>query len=409
MKFGDMTLNIMAMAVPFFLLFIGLEYYYARKTGRKHYFKFASSIANLNVGIAERLIDMFTAAGFYFFYDYLHKNFAIFDIQPSVLLWIALLLATDFMWYWYHRMGHKVNIFWGFHSVHHTSEEFNYTAATRITIFQAVVRTLFWSILPVIGFPAHMIAIILIVHGVYPFFTHTRLIGKLGILEYILVTPSHHRVHHASNEQYLDRNFGDMFIIWDKIFGTFTEEKEEPVYGLTKQLDSYSFLWQHFHYLVEIGYAMKKEKSWWGKVKILFGAPDDLDPNLRSQAEKKFLTKGRVQTGSMNFRYYVLGQMAGAIVILFGLLLFEYEIPFFLQVVIGLFILVTLTNSGAILEQRDWVFYLEYVRAALVVIALYYYFPDSTLTGLAVLICISAVFYFSALEKQYLRFVYGSN
>ncbi len=132
--------------------------------------------------------------------------------------------------------------------VHHQSDDFNYTVSTRITIFQAVARGLFWSVLPLLGFPPDMIAVFLIIHGVYPFFTHTQLVGKLGWLEYVFVTPSHHRVHHSSNPEYLDKNYGDILIIWDKLLGTFAEEKEEPKYGLTKPLNSYSFLWQHFHF-----------------------------------------------------------------------------------------------------------------------------------------------------------------
>lgn len=401
-----MILNYLALAVPFFLFFIWLEYYIAKKQG-KDYFKFNSSIANINVGIAERLIDLFAAGGFYFFYDYLHKHFAFFDIQPSILLWIALLLATDFLWYWYHRFGHEINLFWGFHVVHHTSEEFNYTAATRITIFQALVRTSFWSVLPIIGFPAEMITTILLVHGIYPFFTHTRLIGKLGILEYIIVTPSHHRVHHASNEQYLDKNFGDMFIIWDKLFGTFAEEREEPTYGLTKQLGSYSFLWQHFHFLVEIAYAAKAQKGFWNKLKVIFGKPADFDPEMRAKAEKRFLSVRKVKAHTTKFRKYVIVQISVISLALFLLLLFEHYIGLFLQIMIALFILVTLINCGAILEQRRWVFYLEFARASLVTITTFYYFPNPTLIGLSILLLIVSLAYFSNLQKLYLRLIYG--
>ncbi|WP_259014918.1 sterol desaturase family protein [Emticicia fluvialis] len=401
-----MVLNYLALAVPFFLFFIWLEYFIAKKQG-KSYFKFNSSIANLNVGIAERLIDLFTAGGFYFFYDYLHKNFAIFDIQPSLLLWIALLLATDFLWYWYHRFGHEINLFWGFHVVHHTSEEFNYTAATRITIFQALVRTSFWSVLPVIGFPAEMITVILLIHGIYPFFTHTRLIGKLGLLEYIIVTPSHHRVHHASNEQYLDKNYGDMFIIWDKLFGTYAEEKEEPSFGLTKQLDSYSFLWQHFHFLVEIAYAAKEQKGLRNKLKVIFGKPSDFDPEIRARAEKRFLAVRKVQAYTTKFRAYVIAQIAFIVTALFLLLLFEHYVPVFLQVLAALFILVTLINCGAILDQRRWVFYLEFARASLVLIATFYYFPNPTMVGMAILLILISLARFSSLQRHYLWFIYG--
>lgn len=401
-----MNLNYMAIAVPFFLTFIAIEYLVAKRMGRK-VFHFNSSIANMNVGIAERLIDMFTAAAFYFFYEYLHQHYAIFNIQSTLLTWIALILATDLIWYWYHRFGHEINLFWAFHVVHHTSEEFNYTAGTRITIFQAVVRTLFWAVLPVIGFPAPMITTMLIVHGLYPFFTHTQLIGKLGILEYILVTPSHHRVHHASNEAYLDKNFGDMFIIWDKLFGTFAEEEEEARYGLTKQLDSYSFLWQHFHYLVELWYAAKSKSGIVNKVKLFFGSPADFDPEVRAIVEKKFLSKHKVRVSTQKFRTYVLVQFSAMLLMLFFLLLFEHHTDLFLQIMASLVILVTLINCGAILEQRRWVFFLELVRGFLIVFTTFYYFPHPTTFVLLSLFTVGSLVYFSTLQRQYLNTIYG--
>lgn len=401
-----MTLNYMALAVPLFLLLIGIEYWFSKRLGRQ-LFNFNSSIANMNVGVAERLIDLFTASSFFFFYDYIQKHYGLFEIRPTPLVWIALILATDFVWYWYHRMGHKINLFWGFHVVHHTSEEFNYTAGTRITVFQAVVRTAFWSVLPLIGFPAPMITTMLIVHGLYPFFTHTQVIGKLGILEYIMVTPSHHRVHHASNEGYLDKNFGDMFIIWDKLFGTFAEEKEEPVYGLTKQLDSYSFLWQHFHFLVEIWYSAQQQKGVAAKLKVIFGSPADFDPTVRRIVEKRFLSKNKVRVRSQKFRRYVLVQFTITVTTLFFLLLFEQQEETFLQTMVALVIFVTLINCGAIMEQRRWVFYLEFARGALILVTAYHYFPHPTVLVSLWTTLIGCVLYFSTLQKQYLQIIYG--
>ena len=401
-----LNLNYMAIAVPFFLFFIGAEYFVSKRVG-KPVFNFNTSITNMNVGVAERLIDMFTAGAFFFFYDYLHQHFAIFDIKPTLLTWIAMALFTDLIWYWYHRMGHKVNLFWGFHVVHHTSEEFNYTAGTRITFFQAVIRTLFWSVLPIIGFPASMITTMLIVHGLYPFFTHTQLIGKLGILEYFLVTPSHHRVHHASNEEYLDKNFGDMFIIWDKLFGTFAEEKEEAKYGLTKQLDSYSFVWQHFHYLVELWYVTKQQKGIFNKLKMIFGSPSDFDPEMRAIVEKKFLSKHRVRVRSQKFRVYVVVQFTVMVIVLFLLLLLEHHTDLFLQIMAALFILITIINCGAILEQRRWVFFLELIRVFFVVITTFYYFPHPTTFVFLSVFTIGSLAYFSTLQKQYLNSIYG--
>ena len=141
-----------------------------------------------------------------------------------------MLLATDFVWYWYHRLGHEVNIFWGAHIVHHQSEEFNFTVAARITTLQAIVRNVFWCILPFIGFHPNLVMTILVVHGVYSFFTHTQILEKQKWLEYIFITPSLHGVHHASDEKYLDKNYGDVFVFWDKLFGTFQKEEEKPKY-----------------------------------------------------------------------------------------------------------------------------------------------------------------------------------
>src|SRR5204863_3227106 len=182
-----MKLNYLALAVPLFMFFIGLEYYYSKKNG-KNFFQYAESIANLNVGIAERLLDIFTTGLFFFVFDYVYKHFAILDIKANAVTWILLFLLTDLVWYWYHRMAHEINAFWAAHVVHHQSEDFNYTASARITVFQALVRTGFWCILPLIGFPAGMITSLLLVHGLYHFFIHIRLIGKLGVLEYLLVT-----------------------------------------------------------------------------------------------------------------------------------------------------------------------------------------------------------------------------
>lgn len=406
-----MHLNWLAFAVPLFLFLMGAEYLVA-KWQKRTYFRFADSVANLNVGIAERLLDSFTVGVFYFVYDYLHRNYAIFEIPSNAWGWIGLLIATDFVWYWYHRLAHEINVFWAVHVVHHQSEDFNYTVSARITVFQAAVRTGFWSILPIIGFPAEMIATILLVHGLYPFFIHTRTIGKLGWLEYILVTPSHHRVHHASNPQYLDKNYGDMFIIWDKLFGTFAEENEEPVYGLTKPLDSHSFLWQHFHGLLEVIVAARRAKSWSAKLAVLFGPPDRIDPAIRRELESRFLaTDAAGRSAAPNkrrrFRGYIIGQLAGTLLILFTLLLFDQYVPGYFQFLTALFILLTLINCGALLEQRQWVLYLEIGRVGVLWLALYTILGYPMLIVLAYIGALSLWAYFSFIQKRYFRLVYG--
>lgn len=408
-----MHYNWLALAVPLFLFFMGLEYLVSKRQG-KSYFRFNNSVANLNVGIAERLLDTFTTGAFYFVYEYLHRHYALLDIRANVWGWLALLITTDFVWYWYHRLAHEINVFWAVHVVHHQSEDFNYTVSARITVFQAVVRTGFWAVLPVVGFPAEMITGVLLIHGLYPFFIHTRTVGKLGWLEYVFVTPSHHRVHHASNPQYLDKNYGDMFIIWDKLVGTFAEEEEEPVYGLTKPLDSHSFLWQHFHGLLEVFVAMRQAPGLRTKVTVLFGRPDTVDPAIRERLEHQFLSvdaarRSAVHNCSRRFRGYVSGQLAGILAVLFVFLLIERSVPASLQLLTSLFILLTVINCGALLEQRRWVLYLEMGRLAVLWLALYVAVGDPMLIVLGYIGSLSIWAYFSLVQKRYFQLVYGGH
>ncbi|MEI6948399.1 sterol desaturase family protein [Paraflavisolibacter sp. H34] len=356
-------LNLMAFAIPFFLFFIGWEYVYSLQKNKK-LFSFAESIANLNVGIGERLSDLFTTGFFYFFFSYIHEHYALFDIRPGVVTWVLLFLCTDLVWYWYHRAAHEINLFWAVHIVHHQSEDFNYTVSVRITLMQAVARSLFWSVLPLVGFPPEMIAILLLVHGAYPFFTHTQAVGRLGWLEYVLVTPSHHRVHHASNELYLDKNYGDMLIIWDKLFGTFQPETEPPVYGLTQPLKSYSFLWQHFHNFLELAVAVQRTRGLGAKLELLFSKPETIDPRIRPLLERRLLHRENVRpTKALN--QYVAVQTVLTLVALFLLVLLEYYLTSVQLVLAAAFILVSMITTAAMLEQRRWIFYLELARVAL--------------------------------------------
>ncbi len=403
-----MKLNYIALAVPLFLFFIAWEYWYTKRKG-KNFFQYAESVANLNVGIAERLLDVFTTGLFFFFFDYVHKNFAIFDIKATWVTWVLLFLLTDFVWYWYHRLAHEINVFWAVHVVHHQSEDFNYTVSARITVFQAVVRALFWSVLPLLGFPALMISAFLLIHGVYPFFVHTQALGKWGWFEKILVTPAHHSLHHASNPEYLDKNYGDVLIIWDKLFGTFVEEKEgvKIEYGLTRQLKSHSFLWQHFHFPLEIFMNFRAAKGFRAKFRALFGKPDDLDPRFRSVLERKLLRLRPHTAPTLAMKQYVTAQTVFSLTLLFVAVLFEHYIPLSQMILISTFIVISIINSGAILDQRRWIFFLEFVRALIVMIYVGLVFNNSwtlaAVTGIGVLI----LWNFRFLQKKYIQLLYN--
>jgi len=374
-------INFLAFVMPAFFLFLYLEFKLAQRRKKPEIFNYESSVSNISIGIAERLINLFIAASFYQLYYLIYDEYRIFTIPSNLVVWFSLILMTDFVWYWYHRLGHHVNFFWAAHIVHHHSEAFNFTVAARITTFQAIIRTGFWCVLPFLGFHPTMVITMLLVHGAYSFFTHTQLVGKIKWLEYVFVTPSVHGVHHASDEKYLDKNFGDMFTFWDRLFGTFQSEEEKPKYGLTHPLKSYSFLWQHFHYYFEIFELWKRSKGFKAKFLAIFGSPAQMDQNIRPLLEKRFLQDKSSSNKRLRFRNYLYIQLG--ICILF-LTVFTYSFEWLSlvdKVFVLSFILITLINCGALLEQRKWIYYLEYVR--IYIVSSYFLYEENLLTFFA--------------------------
>jgi len=398
------SLNPAALAIPAFFLFAGLEYVAARRKKQSSVFKFDSSIANMSIGLAERLLNLFLVASFYGIFQYLYEHHAFWGIPNTAWVWAILILTTDLIWYWYHRLGHEINLFWAAHIVHHQSEEFNYTVSARITVLQAIVRNIFWSILPLAGFHPNMVMTTLLVHGAYSFFTHTQLIGRLGWLEHIFITPSHHRVHHASNENYLNKNYGDLFVFWDKLFGTFQKEEEEPVYGLTHPLRSYSFMWQHFHYFMEMIHAIRLTPGLSGKLRIIFGRPEILDQAIRPALERIYLPnrKSGIRT-QRRHRAYLVIQIAAASAVVFMLMLLYRQLPMWELVAGTVFVIITLINCGALLEQRRWIYYLEYIRLLTVTGYLSDHFDNPYIFAGSLIFVIVAIW---PLQKWYLRLIY---
>jgi alkylglycerol monooxygenase len=346
---------------------------------------------------------------FFFVFDHVHKNFGLFKINAGVITWIALFLLTDLVWYWYHRLAHEINLFWAAHVVHHQSEDFNYTVSARITVFQAVIRGLFWCVLPLLGFPALMVTALLLVHGLYPFFIHTQAMGKWVIFEKFMVTPTHHGIHHASNPEYLDKNYGDVLIIWDKLFGTFAKERKEITieYGLTKQLKSHSFLWQHFHFPLEVFMNFKYAKGWRNKWKAIFGKPDGLDPRYRSILERKFLNVQPHRKPTLAMRQYVTAQTIFSLVLLFIVVLFEHYFSGLQLFLLSAFIVTSLINSGAILDQRRWIFFLEFLRALIVMIEIGLIYRNNWTLGCLIALLLIMIWYFRPIQRKYIQVLYN--
>ncbi|RZL19487.1 MAG: fatty acid hydroxylase family protein [Pedobacter sp.] len=286
---------------------------------------------------------------------------------------------------------------------HHQSEEFNLTAAARITTIQAVFRNVFWCALPLIGFHPNMIITILLAHGAYSFFTHTQLIGKIAWLEYIFITPSLHGVHHASDEKYLDKNYGDVFVFWDKLFGTFQTEEEAPKYGLTHPIKSYSFLWQHFHYYLEIIEACKRASGFKAKWIAVFGSPALMDQNIRPYLEEKY-RQSKKQSKPIQFRFYLNIQLIIVVAFLTITTLFYRQLSALDSISILIFILLTLINIGALLEQRRWIYYLECFRLILITAYIFYTFNVLEFLAFPVILLIVLERTFS-LRDIYYRYV----
>jgi len=402
-----MTINYLAFAIPAFFLFVFIEFKIAQHQKRLKVFKYESTVANFSVGIAERLLNLFIAGSFYQLYCWIYDHYAFMHISTRWYVWILLLLATDFVWYWYHRLGHEINILWAAHIVHHQSEEFNLSAAARITTIQAIFRNVFWCTLPLIGFHPNMIITILLVHGAYSFFTHTQLVGKLGWLEKIFITPSLHGVHHASDEKYLDKNYGDVFVFWDKLFGTFQEEEEAPQYGLTHPIKSYSFLWQHFHYYLEIVEAYKRANGFKAKWNALVGSPALMDQAIRPALEERYFQDKQRFTTKPKFKVYLNIQLLLVVVLLTGMTMFFNGLSILDRWSLLAFMLITLINIGALLEQRKWIYYLECFRLICVFGYVFYVFDIFSFLVFAVLALILLERVFS-LKRKYLQYVFSS-
>jgi sterol desaturase/sphingolipid hydroxylase (fatty acid hydroxylase superfamily) len=246
--------NIVLYAIPAFLVLIVLEVFWARRhpediVGYERRDTFASlSMGILNVGIS----GVAKLASIPFFaWLYTHR---VADLgQPSMWWsWVVLLFAEDFFYYWFHRTHHEVRLFWAAHVNHHSSQHYNLSTALRQALLTPVTGPIFWAPLALLGFPPVMILTAQAWSLLYQFWLHTEAIGKLGPLEWILNTPSHHRVHHGKNVIYLDRNHAGIFIIWDRLFGTFQKEEERVIYGLTKDIETFNPIKIGFHELAAI-------------------------------------------------------------------------------------------------------------------------------------------------------------
>jgi len=258
---------------PIYIIVIGGEILYSYFKQR-HLYSTKGVLANIYLSALNFTLDIVLRGVCLWVLNYFFQ-FKFFEIENVIAYWAVLLLAEDFMYYWLHRIDHYCRFFWAVHVTHHSSEEFNLTVGFRSSVFQPLYRFIYFIPLALMGFKGIDIMFMYAATQIFGILVHTQTIKKLGFLEYIIVTPSHHRVHHGSNIQYLDKNMGMLLIIWDKLFGTFqAEDDKDPVkYGLTKNIETYNPLTMVFHEWEAIFNDLKKQTSFKNKLMYVFGPP----------------------------------------------------------------------------------------------------------------------------------------
>ena len=264
------------LSIPIYTIVIGIEILYSYWHHKKYYTT-KGLLANIYLTTLNFSLDILVRGiclgVLWYFYQF--QFWSIDKAIHPVLYWFVLLIAQDFLFYWLHRVDHYCRLFWAIHVTHHSSEEFNLTVGFRSSVFQPLYRFMYFIPLSLLGFNPLDVMFMYAATQIYGILIHTKTVGNLGIVEWVMSTPSHHRVHHASNVIYLDKNMGMVFIIWDRLFGTFAkEEKNEPVvYGLTTNIDSYNPITMVFHEWKEIGIDLKKKTTFKEKLAYVFGPP----------------------------------------------------------------------------------------------------------------------------------------
>ncbi|MDI6526803.1 sterol desaturase family protein [Pseudomonas otitidis] len=363
-------MNYVLYAVPVFFLLISLELLADRWRGVRTY-RTADAINSLSAGVLSTTCGLLTKTVGVLTYTLAWQHLGLLAPDPaSPWTWVAAFVFYDFCYYWNHRLGHERNVLWAAHSVHHQSEEYNLSTALRQTSTGFIFGWIFYLPMALAGIPPLVFLTVAAMNLLYQFWVHTRHVPKLGPLEWVFITPSNHRVHHAQNPVYMDRNYGGVFILWDRLFGTFQEElDEEPVvFGVTTPLASWNPLWANLQFYAQLWQDAARARSWWDRLRIWFmrtgWRPADVveryplaKPDLaRFRKYEVPLSPARTAYAALQFTLYLLG---GSYLLAKGdgmglpaLLLGGGWLAF------GLFAI------GAWLENRPWAMGLELVRLA---------------------------------------------
>ncbi|MCP3958853.1 MAG: sterol desaturase family protein [bacterium] len=365
-------LNLIALSIPVFFALIGIELLVARLRGEKLY-RFNDSINDLSCGILQQALGVFTKAIVFGGYVLLFEAGHLFEISAtSPVTWVLCFLGVDFFYYWFHRVSHESALPWGAHVVHHSSEEYNLAVALRQGSFQPLFSWIFYLPLAVLGFPPLVFLTCSSLNTLYQFWIHTRTIGKLGPLEWVLNTPSHHRVHHGCDDKYLDRNYAGTLIVWDRLFGSFQEEEEEPTYGITHPLRSWNPLWANVHFYADLVQKGRGAPSLAQKIKVWFAPPgyrpewdSPWPPESDHETPLTHGDAGKYDSAAPKGLYgYVWLQFLVTVALTVFLLFRGSDLSLAERVALVLLIAWTATNLGGIFDLKRWLLLSELSRLA---------------------------------------------
>lgn len=370
--------NALLYAIPFFvgLVLIEILYGYFVKDQQHHVM---DTVSSLSSGLTNIIKDSLGLALVLVSYPVLVENLAFFKIEATWLVWLVAFLAIDFAGYWNHRLSHHVNIFWNQHVIHHSSEEFNLACALRQSISNLIG---YFSVLLIpaalVGVPNEVIAILAPIHLFAQFWYHTQHIGKMGWFEYVIVTPSQHRVHHAINPEYIDKNLGQILCVWDRMFGTFQEELSAvpPQYGVLKPAATWNPILINFQHIWRLAKDAWRTKHWIDKLRIWFmptgWRPVDVAKKYPiSKIENVYTFQRYNPKASMALKGYAIFQLLAST----GLMLFMFynyaDIGFERLLLFGAFVFVGIYGYTTLMDKTSYAIWIEIFRGFVGLVLIY--------------------------------------
>ena len=353
--------KILLIAIPGFLILVLVELAYGAWK-KKQTYTLMDTLSSLSSGMTNIIKDVFGIGLILISYPFLKNTLAITQLEESTMLYIVAFVCIDFASYWNHRLNHSINVFWNRHIVHHSSEEFNLACALRQSVSALLgFGALFLLPAALLGIPHKVITVLAPLHLFGQFWYHTKHIGKLGWLEYIFVTPSQHRVHHAINPIYIDKNLSAIFCIWDRIFGTFQEELEdEPcVYGTLKPVQTWNPLLINFQHNWGLAKDAWYTKRWADKFRLWFmptgWRPKDVAARFpRPIVENVFAQKKYAPVYSTKHKLIALFHFTGITVILGYFLSHFGDLTYETQVAFGILVITTVFGFTSLMDGYRW-------------------------------------------------------